>query len=349
MCVNCGVPKCSCEQVTSCSPCNGKLTDFSCVEFNGDSKPAIGLDKYDTLSDWVSALQDIMATLQNDNGKVLVDPTATVMKTLSELVQPGANMSITLIGAGASKKLRFDSSVGGVVPDINVKVSSTDTTSSYLFNKIETGNYITKNISPSGATNQKLVLDVDTQSLISADASNKIVKGFDDGLFFDGITRLDPAYNGAWNPLVITGTTPAGVTLVLNNAFYRVAYDGTIQFKGYIDFTANFTKYTSANTTWQYSFVLTSLSSMLSGTFTSGQVGVSTGQNRMVSSQTIIEAPATLISPDTFPKITQMKGYDIEWSTTNLTARLYGIYEAASTAGKAIRVSLEGCSIAPNL
>jgi hypothetical protein len=43
-----------------------------------------------------------------------------------------------------------------------------------------------------------------------------------------------------------------------------------------------------------------------------------------------------------------MKGYNIEWSTTNLTARLYGIYEA-NTPTKAVRVSFEGASLFPNI
>jgi hypothetical protein len=346
MCSSCGVNKCSCNKV-ACSPCNGQLTNFDCVEYTGSNKTCIGLDKYDKLSDLTTALDEVICTLQTDSGKVFVSDTGTTKKTLKNLLSAGANIAITEVGTGAAKTLRIDSVTGGTVQDVSVKISATDTTASYLNSKLDVGSYLNKTItSPAG--NEKLLLDVDTAALLSTDPANKLSLAFDQGLFFDGISRIDPAYNDTWNTLTITGSTPSGVTLVLNSAKYRVRFDGTVEFKGYIDFTCDFTKYTSANTTWQYSFVLTSLSTVLSGIFTSGEIGNASGQNRSIANETIIEAPASLISPDTFPKITQMKGYNIEWSTTNLTARLYGIYEA-NTPTKAVRVSFEGASLFPNI
>ena len=345
MCNKCGTPKCSCK--STCSPCNGELINFDCVEYTGTEKACIGLFKYDKLSDFSNNLNTIVCDLQEDSGKVFINETATVKKTLEELLLAGANIAITEVGVGAAKQLRIDSITGGTVQDINVKISSNDTTSSYLNSKVTVGSYLTKIItSPSG--NEKLHFDVSTASLLSTDPSNKLVLGFDNGLLFDGISRVDPTYNNVWNSLTLTGTPPAGVTLVSNNVKYRVNFDGTLQFRGYLDYSVDFTKYTSANTTWQYSFVLTSLSTVLAGTFTSGQIGNASGQQRSIASETMIEVPAALISPDTFPKITQMKGYNVEWSTTNLTMKLYGIYEA-NTLSKAIRVSFEGTSLQPNI
>lgn len=345
MCNRCGTPSCDCT--TTCSPCNGELTDFSCVEYTGANKSCSGLDKYDKLSDYVGAVDTVLCTLQSDSGKVFVSDTGVAKKTLKSLLSAGANIAITEIGTGASKTLRIDSVTGGSVQDVSVAISATDTTASYLNNKINVGSYLNKTItSPSG--NEKLLLDVNTAALLSTDPANKIELAFDGGLFFDGVVRTDAAYNSAWNTLTITGSTPSGVTMVLNNAKYRIDFDGSVQFKGYIDYTCDFTKYTAANTTWQYSFVLTSLSTVLGGTFTSGEIGVASGQNRSVASETIIEAPAALVSPSTYPQITQMKGYNVEWSTTNLTMKLYGIYEN-NVSSKAVRVSLEGRGLYPNI
>lgn len=329
---------CGCSQSTYCpSPCHGEMKDFACVEYTGTSLPNIDLTKHDTLDELVKGLDLIIGSLQDNSGKVKATDTATCAKSLDQVLTAGANIALTLTGTGCNRQLRIDSITGGTVQDIYTRVSSNDTNSDYLTNKIVTGPYLQKVLSAPGV--QTMTLNANIAAMISADITNKLTMGFDGGLYFNGVERVRAAFNDTWNNLVLTGVYPIGVSFLTNTAQWKVTANGTVVFRGYIDFQANFANYVSSNTTWQYTFNLANLFTQMGGYFNSGEISA---VDREIASSYKVDVAAS-----TSPSFVQAFGYNTNWSNTNLVLRIYGTYEAAQV--KTIRVSFEGVTLQPNI
>src|SRR5688500_12028213 len=153
--------------------------------------------------------------------------------------------------------------------DINVKISSNDTTTGYLTDKITVDSTINKAlVSPLG--NEKLRLSVDIPNIISGDTGNKIVQGSDGklkvvtadttlvlapgaGISIDGdgtasspkiislanssIQAARSCFSGTWNNITLGPTGNTDVVFVAGQPKYRIRFDGSIEFKGSITYT----------------------------------------------------------------------------------------------------------------
>ncbi len=271
----------SCNHTDPCKdPCNtdpcydncGCLnpTTFECVTKPGnhhDIKVSNDMNGKQVLS----ALNNRIAELNDLSGKVAIDHDDLCPNNLVDKIEAGANVSISQVGTGCDKKLVITagSGIGPAGADVNVKVTSSDTTSGFLYNKINVGAYLQKAIQGGGG-NQKLIIDLASLSnFISTDAGNALVLGADSKLktlysipdgsetkiqgagavTVTGIgTNSDPyiiysnasvtpkraKFDGVWKTL--TMTPPAGVSVISNKASYRFRFDGTIEFKGRIQF-----------------------------------------------------------------------------------------------------------------
>jgi hypothetical protein len=182
---------------------------------------------------------------------------------------------------GCAAKLRIDSTTGGTPPDVNVKVSATDTTTNYLNSKVVGGTYIAKTVlNPSG--NESVKFDVIPSTLVSGDAGNQLTIGTDGalkttytqpdgsetkmvqgtGVIVSGSgTLLDPyvistnasilaartCFDGVWRNVTIVNTGNPNVVYVSGQPQYRVRFDGTIEFKGQLTYTVAFGNYQSGN------------------------------------------------------------------------------------------------------
>jgi hypothetical protein len=205
----------------------------------------------------------------------------TVQNILLDKLAPGTNISLQVIGTGCDRKIRIDSSVGGVAIDVKVKASANDTTSDYLFSKVDTGSAISKAIlNPSG--NEKVKFDIVYENLLSTDSGNMLEIGSDGkiktsfsepdgsetkiangtGVTVSGTgTTLDPyivstnpsiqavrpCFDGTWRDITTVTIGNTSVTYVSGTAKYRYRHDGSIEFKGSMTFNVAFGNY-AANT-----------------------------------------------------------------------------------------------------
>ena len=273
----------TCE-TTTCAPCNlyddcGCLNPntFGCTTYSGTVLECLDVANGE---DGDSILSKIEAKVCNI-GKVIVDDTDTCPEGLLDKLAAGLNITLTKIGSGCDTQIRIDSSDGGVPVDVNAKVSSNDTTSDYLYNKITVGQFLTKVItSPSG--NEKLKLDLSVSALISADAGNPLYVGTDGALMSTCIapdgsetiiiagtgvqvsgsgTSTNPyviatnpsiqvaraCFDNTWRNIALVATGNANVTYVSGNPQYRYRFDGTVEFKGSATYIVAFDNNLSAN------------------------------------------------------------------------------------------------------
>lgn len=215
----------------------------------------------------ISAINDKIAELVDTSGKIIIDHEDACPNSLVNKIEAGANVSIDQVGTGCGKKLVITAGtgIGPAGVDVNVKVSSTDTTSGFLNNKIEVGPFLQKVIT-GGIGNQKLRLDLGSISnLLSTDIGNALTIGSDSKLktsysIPDGSetkiqgsgavtvtgngTNANPyviftnpsiypkkaSFDGIWKPLNIVA--PSGMIINSQDVSYRFRFDGTIEFKG---------------------------------------------------------------------------------------------------------------------
>lgn len=273
----------ACPEVNPCDPCNeydncGCLnpTTFGCVTTN-KVRECLGTESGE---DGESVLDKIEEKVCNI-GKVIIDDNDTCPEGLFDKLEAGLNISLTQSGTGCDKKIRIDATEGGVPVDVNVKVSSNDTTSGYLYDKIQTGTYLTKSIvTPSG--NEKLKLDVVPATLVSGDLGNQLGLGTDGKLVTlytapDGSetkliagtgttvtgsgTLVDPyivstnasiqvarpCFDGIWRNITLVATGNPSVTFMSGAPQYRYRFDGTIEFRGSATYQVAFGNNVSAS------------------------------------------------------------------------------------------------------
>lgn len=149
MCTNCNntpVSPCSVCNRINCS-CQYGCYDFydtGCVKYSGDTLNCLDVSTGDSLTDILGLLNLKVCSLEAVSGLVKADPSDTVPADLQNKLQAGVNIVLTPVGSGSTKKIKIDAVIGGgTVVDEQVKVSATDSTTGYLFDKITTSDCIT--------------------------------------------------------------------------------------------------------------------------------------------------------------------------------------------------------------
>jgi hypothetical protein len=250
--------------------------------------------------------------------------------------------------------------------DKYVKVSSTDTTSDYLGDKLISDSTISRSVVASGA-NEKLRLAVAINQLISSNPGNLIGLGSDGklrvinsqvvpdivlsagaGINITGsgpstdpfivslqnpsVVPIRTCFNGAWQNLNVSSNN-SNATYVAGTPQYRITFDGTIQFRGSATFTVNFGDY-STSARKRVANIITLPTTCVSLSELTGVTDL--------KSINYIDAPQT--SAD---QIVQQYGYIIR--KTNNVIQLEFQSSFSATTQKTIVVNFEGAVIYPNV
>lgn len=336
---------------------------FACTSYSGDDLPCLDVANGDTGD---SILGKIEAKTCNI-GKVLINSDDTCPEFLFDKIEEGLNISFNITGTGCDRKLVINAVEGGVPIDINAKVSSNDTTSGYLYPKIDTGSYITKTIiNPAG--NEILKLNVLPSALISSDSGNQITLGTDGalktlytppngsetkiipatGIIISGSgTIADPyiistnpsiqvvrsCFDSVWRPVTLVASGNASVTFVSGAPQYRYRFDGSVEFKGSISYTVAFGVYTSANRKFTIS-----MGSIPVTCLTVGELA-GTADLKGINYIDAFQASAD--------QITQQYGYIIRKSAQNIVLEFQSSFTNVTT--KTIVVNFEGVIIHPSI
>src|SRR5687767_1085322 len=155
-CNSCNHNPCTCHNPCEYDNCGCvNPTTFGCTSYTGTALACLGVANGENGNDILVKIN----TKACDIGKVMLDADDTCPEYLIDKIEAGLNISIEEQGEGCDRRLVISATEGGVPVDVNVKVSSDDTTSGYLNDKIVTGTYLTKSIlNPAG--NEDLRLDV---------------------------------------------------------------------------------------------------------------------------------------------------------------------------------------------
>ena len=362
-----------CGQVDSCVEQNDCYDNcgcpnpntFNCTTYTGETLPNVPVSHGETGDEILKNIDTEIGKLKGN--KVAADATDTCPASLVDKLTAGSNIAIDVVGTGCEKKVRITSSTGGVIPDVNVKVSATDSTSNYLNNKIANGAAISKSIVNPGA-NEQVKLDVHIDALISQDTGNQLMKGGDGklktsytapdgtatkvvqgtGVTVTGNGSVDNPYvintntaiqatkscfDGVWRDITLANITNPNVTKIAGAPKYRIRFDGTIEFKGSLTFITNFGNYSSSSRKF---------------TFTIGNIPMtclnSTEQSGVSDLKAITYIDDAQASADQF---TQMYGYVIRKSTQNIIIELSSAFTNATQ--KTIVVNFDGAISHPNI
>lgn len=358
---------------TTCSPCDPydncgcvNPTTFECVTVPGVCEAA-GITDDMNGKQVVEALCTTIEDIQTNEGKVLIDGDDTCPGYLFPKLEEGLNITLTQTGTGCNRKIVINASEGGVPVDVNAKVTTNDTTSGYLNDKIATGDFLTKNIlSPAG--NEKLEIDVVPATLISTDAGNQLTLGVDgkfktlysapDGsetkiLQGGGVTvtgqgtTLDPyivstnpsivatraCFDGIWRAITLVATGNPDVIYLSGTPQYRYRFDGSIEFKGAITFQVNFSDYTLSNRKFNIT-----MGNIPSTCLTLGE------QAGLIDLKSINYIDPPQVGVD---QLTQIYGYIIRKSTQNIQLEFQSSFLGATT--KTIVVNFDGAVHHPNI
>lgn len=266
---------CDCNEYQNCG-CPNPNT-FGCTSYTGSSLACLGVANGENGDDILTKINNKVC----DIGKVKLGADDTCPEYLSDKIIGGTNVNIDYQGTGCDRQMVISATVGGVPVDVNVKVSTNDTTSGKLYDKIETGTYLTKDISSPGG-NEKLSLDVAIEQFISADSGNQLTQGSDGrlktlytppdgtetivtegvGVQVSGtgsvgdpyiistnpsIQIVRPCFDNTWRPITLVASGNPAVIYTSGAPQYRYRFDGTIEFKGSVTHTINFGNYQSAS------------------------------------------------------------------------------------------------------
>lgn len=342
-------------------------TTFKCTTYTGDPLTYVGIANADDGDEILSAIDTAIGALQGNKGKSLVDANDTCPQFLFDKLDPGSNISFSIVGSGCTRKVRINATVGGVPVDVNVKASANDTTSNYLFEKIATGDAISKNIQYP-ADDEKVLLDIVYSELISSDTGNMLTTGADgkiktsfttpDGsetklaegtaVSITGTgTTLDPyvistnpsiqvarpCFDGVWRDVTTVAIANTNVVYVSGKAQYRYRYDGTIEFRGNMTFNVAFGNYASSNR--KYTVTLGNIpTTCLSLAEQAGTVEM--------KNFNYIDTPQA--SAD---QIVQQYGYIIRKSAQNIVLEFQSSF--TNNTSKSIVVSFDGAVHHPNI
>lgn len=249
--------------------------------------------------------------------------------------------------------------------DVFAKVSSSDTTTDYLNNKIVVGQFLTKTtINPAG--NEQIRLNANLAEMISSDSGNELEIGTDNKLRVipappvvdvaliagAGVTvtgtgvSADPwivstnpsisaarsCFTGTWTNLTLSAPSDPDVVYLSGVPQYRIRFDGTIEFKGSITYNVTFGAYSTSNRKKTVVMAVMPTSCLSSGE----QAGVAD-----------LKSINYIDQPGVGDQITQMYGYIIRKSTLNIILEFQSAYIAGAT--KTIVVNFEGAVSHPSI
>lgn len=252
---------------------------FKCTTYTGPDLEYIA-SKDDDGNKILAKIDEMFADLIANKGKVLVDGDDDCQKLLEDALLEGTNISLQVVGTGCNRRIRIDSTTGGVPVDVNAKVSASDNTSGYLHTKTQDGTFISRSIVNPGG-NEKLKFDVNISSLISSDSGNLLAVGGDGklktsfteadgsetklvegtGVNISGTgTILDPyvlstnasiyalrnCFDGVWRDITIASGN-SNVVIASGKVQYRYRHDGSIEFRGNVTFNVAFGNYATNN------------------------------------------------------------------------------------------------------
>jgi|694.fasta_scaffold00342_33 hypothetical protein len=276
----CHTPTCdTCNTVNPCYDNCGCLnpTTFDCITNFKKAYNNIPLEINATGQDMLDNLDETVAEIESNLYKVKVDDSDTCPDTLLDKITAGSNITVSVAGSGCNRKLTITAGNGiTTAPDIYAKVSSNDTTSDYLGNKFVDGTYVKKSVNSPGG-NETIDFDITIADLISTDSGNQLGQGVDGKLktLFsapDGSeTKINPVANsgitltgtgtngdpyligtngalfavqpytdGVWRTLTFNNGSNANVTLNSQSVKYRMRYDGSVEFKGSLNYSVTF-------------------------------------------------------------------------------------------------------------
>lgn len=358
-------PDCNpCDTYDNCGCINP--TTFECVTKPGVCED-LGITDDMNGKQVIAQICENVGDLQDKEGKVLIDGNDTCPEYLWDKLEEGLNISFTQTGTGCDKKIVINAVEGGTAVDVHVKVSSDDTTSGYLDEKLVTGTYLTKSTNnPAG--DEELEIDVVPETLISTDANNLITLGTDGGLhaYFEeadgsetsvvegtGVTvsgtgtSADPyvistnasiyavrsCFDSIWRNVTLVATGNPNVTYVSGTPKYRYRHDGSIEFKGPVTYTVAFGAYSTADR--KYTIPLGNIPTTC--LTVSEQAGVAD-----LKGINYIDVPQA--SSD---QITQMYGYIIRKSAQNLIVEFQSSFTGATS--KTIVVNFDGVISHPSI
>lgn len=360
----CNTTTCPCGDYNNCGCINP--TSWECVDTPG-TLTDIGVTTDMNGKEVLAAINTAIGELQEDSGKIYINSDDTCPEYLFDKLEEGLNISFSITGTGCDKKLVINAVDGGTPIDINVKVTSADTTTGYLDTKLATGAYLTKTINNPGA-NEELEIDVDPLQLISTDVGNQLTTGTDGGLMTlytapDGsetkiiagtgitvsgsgtladsyvistnpsIQVVRPCFDSIWRPVTLSASGNANVVYVSGAPQYRYRFDGTVEFKGSITYTVAFGTYQTSNRKYTVPMGSLPVTCISAGEF----AGVAD-----LKSINYIDVPQA--SAD---QITQIYGYIVRKSAQNLILEFQSSFTGATS--KTIVVNFEGVVIHPAL
>lgn len=250
--------------------------------------------------------------------------------------------------------------------DIFAKVSSTDTTASYLSNKFVGSTHINMAVINPGA-NEKIKFSLSPSTLISADGGNILELGTDgklrvvataveadievvggSGVTVTGtgpasdpfVVSINPSisvarscFDNTWRAITLVASGDADVVYSAGTPMYRYRFDGSVEFKGSITYTVAFGAYSSGDRKF---------------TIPMGNIPVSCltalEQAGVVDMKSITYIDTPQASAD---QITQQYGYIIRKSAQNIILEFQSSFTNATS--KTIVVNFEGCISHPNI
>jgi len=359
----------ACEEQNPCDPCNeydncGCLnpTTFGCVT-TSKVRECLGTESGENGEDVLDKIEEKVC----DIGKVMLDASDECPEYLEDKLSAGLNITLTRVGTGCDATIRIDAVEGGVPVDVNVAVSEDDTTTGYLYDKIDPGAYMTKNIGSPGG-NEVLELEIVPSTLISGDIGNQIVLGGDGGLKTlytapDGsetkvqqgtgvtvsgsgttsdpyivstnpaIQIVRPCFDNVWRPITLVASGNPSVVYAAGAPQYRYRFDGTIEFKGSITYTVSFGNYQSSNRKFTIP-----MGSIPVTCLTAGE------QAGTVDLKSINYIDPPVASADQY---TQMYGYIIRKNAQNLILEFQSSFINATS--KSVVVNMEGAISYPTI
>jgi hypothetical protein len=147
------------------------------------------------------------------------------------------------------------------------------------------------------------------------------------------IQTVRPCFDGQWKDFINSSLAAPGVQFVSSNAKYRIRYDGTVEFKGNVTYTVNFSNYNGSNSKY----------SILAGGIGSTCITLPE-QNGVYQLKGISFIDTPQAAAD---QITQTYGYIIRKSSKDIYIDFQSAFSDATT--KTIVVSFDGAVFHPSL